>query len=76
VPAATTDNMLFTLRGLRPLAAAAHAEGQPGKSGGHATAWRVVNSRALSEMAAAQQRSPMGCPSTTTQRRHPQCYRR
>jgi len=51
VPAATTDNMLFTLRGLRPLAAAAHAEGQPGKSGGHATAWRVVNSRALAEMA-------------------------
>jgi hypothetical protein len=37
VPAATTDNMLFTLRGLGPLAAAGNAGGQHGKGGGHAT---------------------------------------
>jgi hypothetical protein len=37
VPAATTDNMLFTLRGLRPLAAAGGAGGQHGKGVGHAT---------------------------------------
>jgi hypothetical protein len=37
VPAATTDNMLFTLRGLGPLAAAGGAGGQQVKGGGHAT---------------------------------------